>query len=329
MLRGIDISDWQGTFNAAQVKASGIDFVIHKASEGTSGTQQHYAERRAACKAVGLSFGAYYFSRPDVCAAVPEADHFLAVLKTADPPDFVAGDFEQSGVGKVTNYVRASLAHVEAGFGQTPWFYSGGWWISAHLDPGATDLQHYPLWDAAYQGTEPSAPAPFASVSMWQHTDAAVIPGVGPGGVDEDYEYATFTGTVHPATGVAVIANTTGDMQNTPASADFNDLAKWAVYVNFFLGLTRDPDPAGWDAHIQEVLAAGFTKDLQDILVSPERESGAGSIADRIRKIEASISTLAQHVAALQGTPPDPALAQMVNDLKTEVEGTHTEGGPK
>ena len=63
MIRGIDISHWNGSIDFNRVKASGIDFVIIKAGGSDYGfyTDKMFKTNYEKAKAAGLNVGAYYF----------------------------------------------------------------------------------------------------------------------------------------------------------------------------------------------------------------------------------------------------------------------------
>ena len=64
MLKGIDVSKWQGQIDFNAVKRSGVDFVIIQAGYGNSTTQKdpYFEQNYARAKAAGLKVGAYWFS---------------------------------------------------------------------------------------------------------------------------------------------------------------------------------------------------------------------------------------------------------------------------
>ena len=64
MLKGIDVSKWQGQIDFNAVKRSGVDFVIIQAGYGKSVSQKdpYFEQNYARAKAAGLKVGAYWFS---------------------------------------------------------------------------------------------------------------------------------------------------------------------------------------------------------------------------------------------------------------------------
>ena len=58
---GIDVSNWQGYINYSEVKASGIDIVYIKASQGENITDSHFKTNYNNAKINGLKVGLYHF----------------------------------------------------------------------------------------------------------------------------------------------------------------------------------------------------------------------------------------------------------------------------
>ena len=84
MLKGIDVSKYQGQIDFNAVKRSGIDFVIINAGYGKSVFQKDpcFEQNYTRAKAAGLKVGAYWFSyamTPD--EALQEARTFAEVIK--------------------------------------------------------------------------------------------------------------------------------------------------------------------------------------------------------------------------------------------------------
>ncbi len=84
MLKGIDVSKWQGQIDFNAVKRSGIDFVLINAGYGKSVFQKDpfFEQNYTRAKTAGLKIGAYWFSyamTPD--EAKQEAQTFAEVIK--------------------------------------------------------------------------------------------------------------------------------------------------------------------------------------------------------------------------------------------------------
>ena len=85
---GADLSHHNPNPELKKAKANGLQWLIHKATEGSTYTDPTYAARRQQAKKAGLLFGAYHFARPDTDGkdAKLEALHCFKVAKP------VAGD---------------------------------------------------------------------------------------------------------------------------------------------------------------------------------------------------------------------------------------------
>ena len=84
MIKGIDVSSWQGNIDFGKVKASGIDFVIIRAGYGREVSQidKCFVQNYNAAKVAGLDVGAYWYSYADSAEdAVKEAKACMEVIK--------------------------------------------------------------------------------------------------------------------------------------------------------------------------------------------------------------------------------------------------------
>lgn len=84
MVKGIDVSTFQGNIDFKKVKASGIDFVILRAGYGreTSQKDAKFEQNYKNAKAAGLKVGAYWYSYADsVEDAKKEAEACISVIK--------------------------------------------------------------------------------------------------------------------------------------------------------------------------------------------------------------------------------------------------------
>lgn len=73
---GIDVSDWQGYINYSAVKASGIDVVYIKASQGDNIVDSYFKINYNDAKENGLKVGFYHY--------LTDAKGLLILLKWAD-----------------------------------------------------------------------------------------------------------------------------------------------------------------------------------------------------------------------------------------------------
>lgn len=168
-----------------QVAASGIAFVVDKATESTGYVNPRFAQTWPAIKAAGLLRGVYHYAKPDSSSPEDEAAHFLATVQPAlEPGDVLALDMEE-GTGNLLDWTLRWLRTVEAAVGCKPLFYSGNYFMVPHGLTGNAELAQHGLWLAAYQAQPPPLPDPWEFIAIWQMSGSGTVPGVA-GQVDLD-----------------------------------------------------------------------------------------------------------------------------------------------
>lgn len=169
-----DVSNHQGAVDWQAAIASGVAGGICKATEGLGYRDPTFPANWTTLAARRAVRGAYHFAHTDQDPAA-QADWFLGYVGSWTPADLLILDLE-TGSGILDGFADTFLARVEQRTGVVPWFYSFGPFIRAHI----TDqrLARYPLWLAAYSAEPPLAPPPWAAWTLWQHTNAANIPGI-------------------------------------------------------------------------------------------------------------------------------------------------------
>lgn len=199
MMKGIDVSKWQGKVDFAQVKAADYDFVIIRAGTGNSARrkdrlfEQHYQ----GAKAAGLHVGAYWYSYAGSLPEVEqEARACLEVIrgKQFDMPIYI--DMEEKkqlarGRGFCDGLIRTFCNAME----KTGYF--AGFYTSASAAKNLVSESvrtRYSFWCAQW------GPAcDFAGkCSLWQNTNKGSVAGV-KGRVDTDYCYQDFPGIITKA----------------------------------------------------------------------------------------------------------------------------------
>lgn len=166
MLKGIDISEWQGSVNFESVKNSGIDYVILRAGYRNT-VDSRFFEYAKKCKEVGLKIlGVYFFSyalnKSDV---VKEADFCVDCIKKAGiKPDYVFYDFEYDTVTKAaakgvtlgktecTSFTKTFCDRIRQN-GFIPGVYTNIDYWNRMYDHNS--IKDYVIWAAAY-GTTPA-----------------------------------------------------------------------------------------------------------------------------------------------------------------------------
>ena len=126
VVKGIDVSYYQGNVNFAQVKAAGHDFAIARTSDG-SFQDPKFATYYAAIKAAGMIRGSYHFFRASEDPIV-QADQMLAKigpLGVGDLPPVLDVEVTDGQSGStVANGVVAWVNHVAAKIGRKPMVYT-------------------------------------------------------------------------------------------------------------------------------------------------------------------------------------------------------------
>ena len=88
------------------------------------------------------------------------------------------------GVTAMTSWIAGFTGQVHALTGKWPVIYTtAAWWREC---TGSTSrFRHDPLWLAAFGGTRPTVPSPWAHWTFWQYDNAGFLPGIGQ--TDLDY----------------------------------------------------------------------------------------------------------------------------------------------
>jgi GH25 family lysozyme M1 (1,4-beta-N-acetylmuramidase) len=212
-LKGIDISEFQGSVDFAEVKASGIDVVYIKATEGTTYVNPYLKTSWQGAKDAGLYVGFYHFFRAkDQDNARQQAQYFVNSISGMTYNCRLVLDIETNeGVSRsdLSTIAKVFLDEVTALTGATPVVYTCPSFISENLD---STLAAYLLWIADYSSDAPGSNSIWSSWAGWQHSDSGNVSGV-TGHVDLD----VFTNDIF-ATGVIIIAGSTtlfGQLSNS------------------------------------------------------------------------------------------------------------------
>lgn len=155
--------------------AQGIRGIIHKASQGTTVTDDLYDMRRGRAKAADLLWGAYHFATDEDPAA--QVKHFLTCAEP-DKDTLVALDYEPNGNHTMTLAgALAFLRGIEAALGRKAVLYSGN--LIKEQTPSPDDaayLGQHRLWLAEY-GPIAKLPAQWTKWWLWQFSGDGIGPG--------------------------------------------------------------------------------------------------------------------------------------------------------
>ena len=156
---GMDVSNWQGYINYSEVKASGIDIVYIKASQGENITDSHFKTNYNNAKINGLKVGLYHFltARTEE-EAIKEAEYFASVISGTSPDCKLAMDFENFGnlsKEQINNISLAFLEKVQELTNKEVTIYSDAY--NAKNTFSENLAGKYPLWIAEYGVSSPAS----------------------------------------------------------------------------------------------------------------------------------------------------------------------------
>jgi GH25 family lysozyme M1 (1,4-beta-N-acetylmuramidase) len=179
----VDLSHHNSNLDFERAKASGLVGVIHKATQGTTGIDLTYADRRPTAEKTGLLWGAYHFGTGS--DGVKQAQHFLATVGSLEGVLLVL-DLEDNltGPSMPLEEARAFTRHIHTETGRWPGLYSGHY--IKHLLGSSQDpvLANCWFWLAQY-GPTAVVPANWKTWTLWQYTDGSIgpepheVPGIG------------------------------------------------------------------------------------------------------------------------------------------------------
>lgn len=183
MLLGIDISHHQGSIDFNAVRA-GCDFVVSKATEGTTFVDPLGIANRRAVKAVGMVSGSYHFARAG--DPIAESNFFCDTVGDVTN-EFVVLDWEVSYSDPV-GWCLAWLNNTWARLGVKPLIYLNQSTRDSY-DWSRVVNGNFGLWLAKYdEKLDAVSGGAWTTLAIKQYTDKGTISGVR-GAVDRDVFY--------------------------------------------------------------------------------------------------------------------------------------------
>ena len=175
-IKGVDISEHNGSVNFSTLKNNGVKFVIIRLGYGSNYTNQddkRFAENVKKAEAAGMPWGAYLYSyAKNTSMAKSEAEHALRLLKGKTPLYGVWYDVEDpqlSGVDVVATSQTFCDAMEDAGY--YAGIYASLSWLNGSLN--SSKLDKYDKWVAQWNSSCTYKKA----YGIWQYTDKLVIGG--------------------------------------------------------------------------------------------------------------------------------------------------------
>ncbi len=195
-MKGIDISHWQDGIDLAGVPC---DFVIVKATQGTSFVDKCCDKFYQEAKKLGKKLGVYHFA-DGKSTGKQEADHFIQNIKGYIGEAILVLDWEADALKKGTAYAKEFLDRVFEKTGVRPLIYMSksvcreydwtdvvngnyGLWMAQYADKEITGYQDKPWTDRKGMGA-------FKACAIHQYTSTGKI-GNYSGNLDLDIAYMT------------------------------------------------------------------------------------------------------------------------------------------
>lgn len=193
MIKGIDISHWNGSIDFNKVRASGIEFVIIKAGghEGRFYSDPNFLDNYWKALGAGLYVGAYYFAGKNfrgIEKGIEDAKHFIELLsgKRFEYPVYLDIEAQENRYKDgITDAAIAFCMTMEKA-GYYVGIYASD--ISGFKDKLIHDrIEPYAHWVARYG----KAPEICKSYGIWQYSSKGSVNGIS-GSVDLDYSYEDY-----------------------------------------------------------------------------------------------------------------------------------------
>ncbi len=149
-MNGIDISKWQPNIDLSVVPC---DFVIVKATQGTSYSSSEFQKQISQANNLGKLIGVYHYASKG--GAMAEADHFLQTVRDYIGRAILVLDWEGEQNENFGNpsYALAWLRYVKQETGITPFIYMSK---SVCRQYASVWDASFPLWCAQYKNQQPS-----------------------------------------------------------------------------------------------------------------------------------------------------------------------------
>jgi lysozyme len=187
MIRGIDISDFQGSIDWSAVATDPqAKFVFMQATGGTSIVNNNFRTNHDGAKAHAIPFGAYHFFYGRDDGAV-QAQHFLSIIDGYEGDLLPTVDVEEASLngfgGSAHDFMRELILFDSAVRrslkGKLPIIYFGYWFWQNYLS-GSDMFAGHPAWPAAYNN-DPDLDMTgtgWDHWTIWQFSDAGKIAGI-------------------------------------------------------------------------------------------------------------------------------------------------------
>lgn len=179
-IKGIDVSHWDGKIDYAKVKASGVNVVYIKATEGTATVDPMLEDNYKGAKAANLHLGFYHFFSPiNEQDTLKQAEHFVNTIKGKGYTCRLALDIEKNTKNlskeQITNLAILFLNKVKELTGKGTVVYTYTSFVKENL---TERLKDYRLWIAQYEVAWPADNGVWDSWIGFQNSEHGKVPGI-------------------------------------------------------------------------------------------------------------------------------------------------------
>ncbi|MFR5264032.1 GH25 family lysozyme [Clostridium sp.] len=183
MIKGIDVSNWQGNVDFNKVKNAGYEIAYIKATEGQHTLDKNFNTNYANAKVSGINIGFYHFLHGNENGKT-QAEWMYSNIKDKEFQCKIAIDVE------VTDGANAdTLSQIVCDFAETiksltgkeVVLYTYTSFLGANLN---SSIDKYPLWIAEYGVNKPNISRNYIG---WQYADNGQVDGCPNGNTDLDY----------------------------------------------------------------------------------------------------------------------------------------------
>lgn len=235
-MNGIDISKW----NPIDLSKVPCDFVIVKATQGTSYVSSRYKEQITQANSLGKLLGIYHYAGGG--GAIAEAAHFIDVVNDYIGKAIFVLDWEgdQNPNFGSPEYAMAWLKYVKEKTGITPFIYMSKSVCRQYAKQWDSS---YPLWCAQYKNQQPTGYqdnpwtdskgfGPWDGCKILQYSSKGNLPGYN-GNLDLDKSYMDRSEWLRWASGDLLPEEPTEQIKPILKKGDRNEYVKsWQRLLN-------------------------------------------------------------------------------------------------
>lgn len=183
MIKGIDVSNWQGNIDFNKVKNAGYEIVYIKATEGEHTLDQRFNTNYQGAKASDINIGFYHFLHGNESGKA-QAEWMFINIKDKEYQCKIAIDVEVTdgaSVDELSQIVIDFANTITALTGNEVVLYTYTSFLNDNLN---SSIDKYPLWIAEYGVSQPIISRKYIG---WQYTDNGQVAGIPNGNTDLDY----------------------------------------------------------------------------------------------------------------------------------------------